>query len=611
MWRKLLVVTLAVVLVGMVGFSQVRNPDTMTYLTIGQPETLDPHYMYDTSSSQAVNNMYDSLIQYDGATIYFKPMISLEVPTIENGLIREGGKVYEFPLREGVKFHSGHTLTPYDVKWSLERAILFDRAGGPMGELIKALSGGVYSTIRSWFTGYSGMEWDEAVTPERMVVSAEARQKLIDFYNEVIDPIIVIDGNSVIFNLPVPSGAFLNFVTHYCGWAVIVDSQWGIENGAWDGQADGWWRWNNLTPTETPFHTQVAGSGPFKLVEWDQGTQRLLFERFDDYWQGPAAMKNVIIWGIDEYSTRKAIFMAGDADFIYVPNENVVEFENIPGIRVETGHPQYSVTSTHMNWNVDPRSEYLFSGKLDGRGIPPDFFSCIHVRRALKHIINYDAYIQEVLYGIGQVIPAELPAGYLGYDDTLPKPRFDLALAERELKQAWDGKVWEVGFVMPALYNTGNVMRQTAAEMTKVYLESLNPKFRVEPIGLMWPTYLAAGNANMLPYFFIGWAASHSDPDYFIFHYYHSRGTYPAWRGQGYRDFCEEHLDHLIEAALLEPDLEKRHDMYVEIQQIAIDNVLATPLYNVVGIQVFQDWVKGWQPHPLRSPDLSFYPLSK
>ncbi len=612
MWRKVLVLTLAVVLVGVAGFGQVKNPDTMIYLPFGSPESLDPHYAYDTSSSQVIFNTYDSLIRYDHSRIdAFLPMISLEVPTVENGLIRDGGKTIEFPLREGVKFHSGNTLTPEDVAWSIKRGILFDRSAGPMKLLIEALSGAEYYGIRDWFEGFSGMAWSDAVTQDRMVKSAEAREKLIAFYNEVVDPIVTVEGNSVVFHLNRSYGPFLFQITHYSSWASIIDSQWAIANGAWDGKADGWWRWNDLHPTETPLHTKVAGSGPYKLVEWDQGNQRIVLERFEDYWQGPAPMKNVIIWGVDEFSTRKAMLLAGDADLINVPNQFIDQFKNIPGIRAVTGFPLASVTNIHMNWGVDPVSEYLGSGKLDGRGIPPDFFTDIHVRRAIIHLINYDAYMEDVLSGLGKMVPTDMPEGYLGYDDTLPKASFNLALAERELKQAWDGKLWEVGFVMPALYNTGNMMRQTGAEMLKVYMESLNPKFKVNVIGLQWATYLAAGNNNLLPLFFIGWSSDYPDPHDFIFTYYHSQGTYSEWRGEPYRQFLRENTDALIEEALFEPDFDRRAELYRTVQEIVIENVVASPLYMPTGIQVMRDWVDGWWYHPMRSPELEFFFLSK
>ena len=140
----------------------------------------------------------------------------------------------------------------------------------------------------------------------------------------------------------------MNTIAHFGSWAAITDSKWGIENGAWDGKADGWWKWHDLEPQESPYHNADAGSGPFKLVEWDSAEMKVVLERFDDYWAGPATIKNVVIWGIDEFSTRKAIFEAGDADIAYfgAPYLDQAEALAAEGKAVVTkGYPTASITS--------------------------------------------------------------------------------------------------------------------------------------------------------------------------------------------------------------------------------------------------------------------------
>ncbi|HQE25175.1 MAG TPA: ABC transporter substrate-binding protein, partial [Candidatus Atribacteria bacterium] len=119
------------VLVGGTSFAEVKNPDTYIHLGIGEPDTLDPHYAYDTASGEALGMVYDNLIAYKGESVTeFVPRLSLEVPSAENGLIKDDGKTYVFPIREGVKFHNGSDLTPEDVEYSFERGILTDPYAG-------------------------------------------------------------------------------------------------------------------------------------------------------------------------------------------------------------------------------------------------------------------------------------------------------------------------------------------------------------------------------------------------------------------------------------------------------------------------------------------------
>ena len=103
--KKLLLLVLSVLLVSAIAFS--FDPETFVNLTIGEPETLDPHYCYETAGGAVILNVYDNLIKYKGDSVtVFEPMISTEVPTVENGLIKDGGTKYVFPIREGIKFHS-------------------------------------------------------------------------------------------------------------------------------------------------------------------------------------------------------------------------------------------------------------------------------------------------------------------------------------------------------------------------------------------------------------------------------------------------------------------------------------------------------------------------
>ncbi len=90
---------------------KVKNPDTYIHLGIGEPETLDPHYAYDTASGEALGMVYDNLIAYKGESVTeFIPRLSLEVPSVENGLIKDDGKTYVFPIRKGQNFTMVTTL---------------------------------------------------------------------------------------------------------------------------------------------------------------------------------------------------------------------------------------------------------------------------------------------------------------------------------------------------------------------------------------------------------------------------------------------------------------------------------------------------------------------
>src|SRR3990167_8283297 len=137
MIRLILVVALVL---GAVPVPAAKNPDAYVYLTISDADTLDPAYSYDTASHMLVLNIYEPLFQFDRtSTSELIPLLATAVPTRENGGISPDGRTYTINLRKGVKFHDGTPVTPEDVKLSIQRFILVDRAAGPSALLMEPL----------------------------------------------------------------------------------------------------------------------------------------------------------------------------------------------------------------------------------------------------------------------------------------------------------------------------------------------------------------------------------------------------------------------------------------------------------------------------------------
>ncbi len=142
-WTLVIVIASMILTVAGAGFAQaIKNPGTLITADYGTVDSRDPAYAYDTASTSRIMNIYEFLIWWDGEkTDQFVPMLATEVPSTENGLISEDGLTYTFPIRKGVKFHNGETMTPEDVEYSIERAMVQDRSGGPVWMLLEPLLG--------------------------------------------------------------------------------------------------------------------------------------------------------------------------------------------------------------------------------------------------------------------------------------------------------------------------------------------------------------------------------------------------------------------------------------------------------------------------------------
>jgi len=251
---------------------------------------------------------------------------------------------------------------------------------------------------------------------------------------------------------------------------------------------------------------------------------------------------------------------------------------------------------TSMPWKLNAEGNAnLGSGKLDGEGIPPDFFSDIHVRKGFSYLFPYDIMIEKAQQGQAIRNPGPIPEGLLGYtDDPELFYEFDLEKAKEEFQQAWDGELWEKGCKYNIFYNEGNDVRKTACDMLSTYAKMVNPKFELTPVGVQWSSYLKQFLAEQLPMYTIGWLADYPDPHNWVPTYLGSSGTYSGYYGENYIEWAKENVDPLIEAAMKSTDPEERASIYKELQQIAHDQAIALYLYQPIGHHVQRDWVKGW-----------------
>jgi peptide/nickel transport system substrate-binding protein len=121
------------------------SPDPKTWIeaTIGDPETLDPAYMYDTAASCQIWRLYDPLV-HTKAERYDEFVGQLA----DSWEISDDGLTYTFHIREGVTFHEGGELTTEDAAYAIWRGMLQDRAAGPQWMFWDAFYG--YETVEGY-----------------------------------------------------------------------------------------------------------------------------------------------------------------------------------------------------------------------------------------------------------------------------------------------------------------------------------------------------------------------------------------------------------------------------------------------------------------------------
>ncbi len=588
------------------------TPDTYIHVTFGDIDTMDSNLVYDTASGQLIDNVMEGLIAYnhkDGTS--YVPALATEVPSVENGGISEDGLTYTFNIREGVNFHEGGTLEPHDVAYTFQRGLLQSSPDGPQWLLVEPFLGlGLHDV------GELIADGEYAGDPEGLINNASA-EELLGVCEQVQAAIVADDdAGTVTMTLAEPWGPFLATIAQ--SWGSIMDMEWAIEQGAWDGSCDTWQNHYALVSENTELGAVINGTGPYTLDHWTPGEEYVLvanpnYWRTEPKWEGGpsgvARIETVIVRLVDEWSTRFAALQAGDAESVAVPTENRPQVDAFVGeecdwvtdectptdnpdgpFRAWRNLPSVSKSHVFMTWQIAEDSTYIGSGELDGNGIPTDFFSDEHVRKAIHYCFDHETFIADAQNGEGVRTNGPIIRDMLGYNEDGPQYDYDLEACEAELAEAWGGVLPETGFRFSAAFNTGNTTRQTASELLQGALASINPNYQVDIVGLPWPTFLRSFRASQIPVLTSGWIEDIHDPHNWAQPF--TVGTYGG-RQNLPQDVLDQFND-LVTAGVAASDPAEREAVYYDLQQLFYDLAVSIPLSQQTGTRYEQRWVQDW-----------------
>jgi peptide/nickel transport system substrate-binding protein len=116
--------------------SQTLNYNVNSQVMIGW----DPSTGY-SNEIIAMNNMYEQLTRYNADTQQVDPLLATEWSTSDDGL------KWTFTIRQGVKFHSGRTMTAEDVKASIDRTMQVNAGAAYIWGPVKSIEASAPDTV--------------------------------------------------------------------------------------------------------------------------------------------------------------------------------------------------------------------------------------------------------------------------------------------------------------------------------------------------------------------------------------------------------------------------------------------------------------------------------
>ena len=263
----------------------------------GDALTLDPQAQNEGPTTNVNRQIYEPLVErdYNGGLI----------PTLAvSWRITEDPTVWEFKLRQGVKFHNGNAFDADDVVFTLERARL------PTSD----------------FKGYLTS----------------------------IESVARVDAHTVRIKTKGPNPILVQNLTNI----FIMDKEWSEANNAAKPQ--------DFKNKEENFAVRNAnGTGAFALVSREPDVRTVL-RRNDAYWgrsEVPLEITELVLTPIKADATRIAALLSGELDFVQdVPVQDIERLKATPQLSVTIGPENRTIF-----FGMDVGSPQLRSSDVKGR----------------------------------------------------------------------------------------------------------------------------------------------------------------------------------------------------------------------------------------------------
>lgn len=448
----------------------------------------------DPATVQAIEEFHNSEMVYN-KLVELDKMYKVIPSLAESWGLSSDGREWEFRLRRGVKFHDGNEVNAQAVKFTLDRVRKVNKT--PSGN-----------------------------------------------YNRLADDNTaqVVDDYTIRLRFKDPWPTFLpDFAQSHVG----VVSPKCVQQHA---TADDPWATKWMVDHE-------CGSGPFKLVEVVPD-QRMVFERFKDYWGGRPGGKTtpkvdkVIYRFVPDSATAVLMLERGEVDIAEkLTFEQIQRLKSIKGIQVFSP--------------IFPGMVYL---TYDVTSKP---FDDVRVRRAISHAVNYDDLIKNVIRGAGKRLTGFAVEGFLGHNPKRQMYEYSPEKARKLLSEAGYPK----GFSTTLLYS---VERRPESELVapaiQAYLKKVGIEAQLERLTTANQLAKHVAGKYGLTLFNLNIAMADSDDAAFLYRPETLGGWAPAHWGS-------KEVDKLIAAGRATADPAARHKVYEQIDDIAVKDAAYVYLY--------------------------------
>lgn len=486
---------------------------TITVAWTNPTATLDPAFWDDGQSEISMQQIYNTLVQYD------KNSAKLVGGLATHWTLSNGNKTYTFFLRKA-RFSNGDPVTAQDVAFSLDR-VSQPGANSPYSGFALSDIVGFNQLQKASKTSAAYTQWSSNPMP--------------------LSGIKVINAHELSITVAHPEAFFLNDL------ALEVA---GIQDPAVVKKY-------GPTDAKDAYESHAVGSGPFELVSWNQNSKMVL-KRNPYYWgPKPYLDKVVQLFNVSD-QTAYEMFQQGKVQILYDLGKSIY---------LEASQSPKTAPEFHkapMNW--------VLYGYMNMTQKP---FNNVYVRQALNYGFSKKQLIKVGLNGLASqptdgVLPPQMP-GYVNSQEAYP---YNPTKAKQLLKKAGYGSGLSFKYYIPADTTDqaiGAYLQQAWAKIgvhikvvpvsTSIYWSNAAPPATGGP-----QTNYDAGDA--------GWVQDYPDPSDFLTPMLTGAGianpTKDTFGGNDSSNYDNPKVDKLIAEANQLPTSQdaKRYKLYDQAQSI-------------------------------------------
>lgn len=381
---------------------------------------------------------------------------------------------------------------------------------------------------------------------------------------QTISGVEVIDDYTLKLTIDAPKAYFLAKLTFPS--AFVVDKN-NVERGG-------------RTWTDKP-----NGTGPYKLKEYVRA-QRIVLSRNENFYADPKPQVDEVQFILGGGSAM-TMYENGDLESVYVTINDIerVSDVNSPLNKELFVGPEFS---THF---------IVFNTRK-----PP--FDDPKVRQAFALAIDRSKVVDVVFRKMEGVATGILPPGMPGYTQDQLKLQYDPARAKQLLNDSkYAGKLPEITWTTTG---SGGSAAQYIQAMTAMLKDNLGVNVSIQQTD--WATFISQINdpsRNQFQMFDLGWIADYADPENFLGILFRSNST------QNWASYNSPDVDKLLDQAALEPDVQKRFQLYQQIEQKILTDYPIIPFTFSQQYWLTKPYVKGMVYPPLIIPRLRYVSLDR